>query len=260
MNKEENNSRYYWIRLKTNFFEQEEVKIIEMQPNGYKYITFYLKLLLKSANSGGRLMFRDVMPYTPEMLSNITNTDIDTVKVAVDLFAKLGLLDRLDDGALFMQEVQNMVGSETKWAEKKRLQREKKPKLLSKKSEDNVPSKSLDVRQEKEIDKEKEIEIDKEIKTDIVSSSFSEVFEVIEKCGFRVTSMLVEQVQNNIEQFGAEWVKEAAVIASNRGKTTYSYMKGILENWARDGKKGVKENGADRECTSKQLESDGIGL
>ncbi|MGL4654890.1 MAG: phage replisome organizer N-terminal domain-containing protein [Sarcina sp.] len=254
--------KYYWLKLQADFFDREEVKIIEMQQNGYKYINFYLKLILKSINTGGRLMFRDIIPYTPEMLSNITNTDIDTVKVATQMFIGLGLMQQLDDGALFMVETQNMIGSETKWAEKKRVQREKKKeekKLLD--SGDNVPKVSQKVRQEKEkdLDKEKEIDLDKDIDNKL-SSSFSEVFKIIEKSGFRVTSLLVEQVNNDIEQFGAEWVKEAVVIASNRGKTTYSYMKGILENWGRDGKKGDKKNGNDRSSSNTDIAEEGIGL
>ncbi|MGL4742673.1 MAG: phage replisome organizer N-terminal domain-containing protein [Sarcina sp.] len=254
--------KYYWLKLQADFFDREEVKIIEMQQNGYKYINFYLKLILKSINTGGRLMFRDIIPYTPEMLSNITNTDIDTVKVATQMFIALGLMQQLDDGALFMVETQNMIGSETRWAEKKRVQREKKKeekKLLD--SGDNVPKVSQKVRQEKEkdLDKEKEIDLDKDIDNKL-SSSFSEVFKIIEKSGFRVTSLLVEQVNNDIEQYGAEWVKEAVVIASNRGKTIYSYMKGILENWARDGKKGDKQNGNDRSSSNADIAAEGIGL
>ena len=55
------------------------------------------------------------------MLASITNTSIDTVRVAIDAFVKLDLITLLDDGALFMQEVQKLVGSETPDAERKRI-------------------------------------------------------------------------------------------------------------------------------------------
>ena len=119
------NKRYYWLKLNENFFDREEIKVIENMPNGKDYIIFYMKLLLKSIKSEGRLLFRDVIPYTPDMLSAITGTDIDTVKVSIDLFAKLGLMEIWDDGTLFMAETQNMIGSETDSARRMRRMRAK---------------------------------------------------------------------------------------------------------------------------------------
>lgn len=113
----------FWLKLKNNFFERDEIKIIESHSNGKDYIIFYMKLLLKSVESDGELFFRDTIPYSSTMLSTITNTNEDTVKVAVDLFIKLGLMEKWDDGTLFMIETQNMVGKESKWAHYKRVQR-----------------------------------------------------------------------------------------------------------------------------------------
>ena len=156
--------RYYWLKLNENFFEREEIKIIETMQNGERYIIFYLKLLLKSIRCEGRLMFRGIIPYTPEMLASITNTDVDTVKVAVKIFEDLGLLRVLDDQALFMNETQNMIGSETEWAKKKREQRLKSGNLITS-GEDNVQDVSSNCPTEIDIDKEldKDIEIDKEL-------------------------------------------------------------------------------------------------
>lgn len=118
--------RYYWLKLQDNFFERDEIKIIESMPNGKDYILFYLKLMLKSINDSGRLMFKNTIPYTPEMLSTITRTNIDVVRVAVDTFISLGLMEKLDDGALFMGEVNKMLGTETEYAQKKREYRAEK--------------------------------------------------------------------------------------------------------------------------------------
>lgn len=115
--------RFIWLKLQHDFFNRDEIRIIESQPNGKDYIIFYLKLMLKSINDNGRLIFKDTIPYTPEMLASITNTSIDTVRVAIDAFVKLDLITLLDDGALFMQEVQKLVGSETPDAERMRSKR-----------------------------------------------------------------------------------------------------------------------------------------
>lgn len=149
-----NNKKYYWLKLKEDFFERDEIKIIESQKNGKDYINFYLKLLLKSLKTEGTLRFKDTIPYNLEMLSTITNCNIDTVNTAINTFISLGLMEKWEDGTYFMMEVQNMVGSETTWAEKKRDYRVKK--TLSSICPDNQKTKKGQVRQEIEIDTDSE--------------------------------------------------------------------------------------------------------
>ena len=118
--------KYYWLKLNLDFFEREEIRIIEDMPNGKEYCYFYMKLLVKSANSDGLLVFRGGVPYTLEMLASLTNTNIDIVRSAVKLFLNLGMMQRLEDKTLYLHEVQNMLGCETEYARKKREYREKK--------------------------------------------------------------------------------------------------------------------------------------
>lgn len=152
--------KYYWLKLQDNFFDREEIKIVENMPNGKEYIIFYMKLLLKSIKTEGKLKFREIIPYTPEMLSHVTGTNIDTVINAIDLFSRLQLMEKWDDGTLFMAETKNMIGSESKWAEIKRKQRNAKKEL--KPPLDNVPYLSAECPTEIDIEKEIDIEIDKD--------------------------------------------------------------------------------------------------
>lgn len=123
--------KYYWLKLQDNFFDREEIKIIEATKNGKDYIIFYLKLILKSIRTEGFLVFRDTIPYSPEMLATITNTNIDTVNIAVDMFIKLKLMERWREGVLFMNETQLMIGSETDAAERKRKQRNAQKRFVT---------------------------------------------------------------------------------------------------------------------------------
>lgn len=151
--------KYYWLKLKRDFFKRHDIRIIEEMPNGKEYILFYLKLLLESIDHEGELRFSETVPYNEQMLSVITNTNIDIVRSAMKMFIDLQMMDILDDQTIYMAEVKKLIGFETQWAEKKRKYRDK---CIPK--EDNVLALSsscpLDVRQE--IDKEKDIEIDKE--------------------------------------------------------------------------------------------------
>lgn len=116
----------YWLQLKEDWFDDEAIKWIEEQPNGKEYSLFYLKLMLKAIKTNGYLI-RSVgeiyIPYVPESLAELTRTDIDTVVVAMELLKKIGLVQILDDGAIFIEQVQRMIGTTTIGAEKKALQR-----------------------------------------------------------------------------------------------------------------------------------------
>lgn len=112
--------RYYWLKLKKDFFHRNDIQIVENMPNGKDYILFYLKLLCESVDSEGNLRFSKEIPYNENMLATITNTNVDIVRSAVKIFTELHMMETLDDGTYFMNEVQKMLGSETKWAQKKR--------------------------------------------------------------------------------------------------------------------------------------------
>jgi predicted phage replisome organizer len=117
--------KYYWLKLERDFFKRHDMKIIESMPNGEKYLLFYLKLLVESLDHSGHLRFSDAIPYNEQMLSVITGTDVDVVRSAVKLFSELKMMEMMDDGTMYMMQVEKMVGSETNWAEKKREYRQR---------------------------------------------------------------------------------------------------------------------------------------
>lgn len=155
--------KYYWLKLKKDFFKRHDIQIIESMPNGKDYVLFYLKLLLESVDHEGCLRFSDTIPYNDTMLATITNTNSDTVKSAMKMFIELGMIELLDDQTIYMNEVNKMLGAETAWAEKKRKYRRELGQCPQPVQELSLPSPS-DVRQEIEIDKDKEIKKDKKKK------------------------------------------------------------------------------------------------
>ena len=125
--------RFYWIKLKTDFFEQDAIDFLLSQTNGSDYIALYIKLCTMTANTNGQLATQIgeiLIPYDAQKIARDTKYfSVDTVIVALELFKKLGLIYESNDHALQIANYENMVGSETKWAEKKRIYREKQ-KLL----------------------------------------------------------------------------------------------------------------------------------
>jgi len=123
-----NKTTKYWLQLKEDWFEEDSIKWIEEQKNGKEYSLFYLKMMLKSIKTNG-ILIRQVgqilIPYSPQGLADLTNTEVDTVIVAFELLKKVGLIEILDDGAVMLRQVREMIGCATEGAYKKAIQRVK---------------------------------------------------------------------------------------------------------------------------------------
>lgn len=190
--------RYYWLKLKEDFFEEDTIEWLEEQPNGKEYCLFYLKLCLKSLKTEG-LLVRNVgnlmIPYDPESLAKLTNSNADTVKVAMDLFNKIGLIKILDGGEIYLNQLSELVGSETEYARQKRIQRAK---------EDNVQK--LSGKGRLELEKELEKELDKEIEKEDDEEGIG-VYEFIQKSwGKPPTGILQGALGPWIRDWGSEMI------------------------------------------------------
>lgn len=121
--------RYYWIKLKENFFDLETIDWLISQKNGCEYIVLYQKLCLLTANKDGELSMRIgemLIPYDVNKIARDTKFGVDTVIVAMELFKKIGLIYEQEDGVLKIPYVAEMVGSETSSAQRVREHRKRK--------------------------------------------------------------------------------------------------------------------------------------
>lgn len=131
MAKYDKETKFYWLQLKEDFFEEDAIEWLEEQENGYMYSLFYLKLCLKSLKTNG-ILIRKVgdmlVPYDNKKLAEMTKMPIDTIIVAMELLKGIGLIKVLDNGELYMTQLENMVGSMSKGAFKKQQQLERRKK------------------------------------------------------------------------------------------------------------------------------------
>lgn len=148
--------KYYWLKLKEDFFKRHDIKIIGAMDNGTDYVMLYLKLLVESISHNGRLRFSEEKPYTEKMLATITDTNIDIVRSALAVFRELGLMKVLDDQTLYMTEVVKMTGSESASTQRSRKCREKKALQCN---VDATPSNEV----QQNCNTERELELDKEL-------------------------------------------------------------------------------------------------
>lgn len=119
------NKKYFWLKLKENFFDSDEIIILEGMEDGIIYCNILLKMYLKSLKNGGKLMFKEHIPYNLIMLAKVTRNQVGTVEKAINIFKELGLVEILDNGAIYMNDIQNYIGKTTSEAERKKIYREK---------------------------------------------------------------------------------------------------------------------------------------
>lgn len=125
------NKKFWYIQLNVNFFEDERIDWLCEQKNGYAYVVLYLKLCLKTANNNGilsRQIGDMIIPYHVEKIAEITHMDADVVRVALELYKRIGLVYEADAACNFMRlpDVPDMVGYITQKALYKRKERARK--------------------------------------------------------------------------------------------------------------------------------------
>ena len=115
--------QYYWLKLKEDFFEDDTIKFLREQTNGSEYCIFYLILCCKALKTEGRLVRvvgNTIIPYDTKALAKLTDCSEDTVRVALGLLKQFGVIEINESGEIFIQQLNEMVGSETEWARIKR--------------------------------------------------------------------------------------------------------------------------------------------
>ena len=153
--------RFYWLKLKRDFFKKHKMVILEAMPNGKEYSLFYLKLMLESLDHEGRLRFNDQIPYDENMLAAVTNTNIDVVRSAIRVLQQLELLEILDDQTIYMTEVSRLIGSAVDSPEANRVRKFRESKTLALQNVTQSVTKCNESIEYKSIDK-KENSISKE--------------------------------------------------------------------------------------------------
>lgn len=204
------NKKYYYLKLKENFFDSEEMIILQNMPDGYLYSDILMKLYLRSLKNEGKLMFKDLIPYTPSALAQIVRHQIGTVEKALKIFQELGLVEILDNGAIYMLDIQNFIGESSTEADRIRKYRAKIKKdvqMLQQTNDKSTP--------EIEIEKEKEIKIDYNSIIEIYNFNCPNLPQVK-----KITDKRKRMVKTFLKEFTEEQFTEICKIANNNNFLT----------------------------------------
>lgn len=251
-------TKFYWLQLKEDFFEDDAIEWLEEQkPNGRDYAYFYLKLCLKSLKSNG-ILIRKVgsilVPYDNQKLAELTKMDFDTVTVAMELLKKIGLIEILENGEIYIKQLEQLIGSKSLGALRKQQQR-----LIGGQKVDNCPPHSgheeencppkieLEIELEKEI--EKEIEIDDSV-------TFSRITQSYENNIGLLTPAAADLIFSYVKDFkDYRIIIEAIKIAASANIRNAKYINGILRSWLNKGYKVLADvQNEQKQKTEKQEE------
>lgn len=168
------NRKYYYLKLKDDFFDTDAMIVLESMPDGYKYSNILLKLYLRSLKNEGKLMFNNRIPYNPTVLAQVTRHSVGDVERALQIFTELDLIEKLDNGAIYISDIQNFIGTSSTEADRKREYRERienekqlqigqvSGQMSGHKSGRVSPESPDKSTPEKEIEKELDIELERE--------------------------------------------------------------------------------------------------
>lgn len=239
--------RYFWLKLHKDFFQRKEIKRLRKIAGGDTYTIIYLKMLLRSIMSEGKLYFDGLEEnFSSELALDLDESE-ENVQITVTYLLNSGLLEMRSEDEYYLPDTKNSTGCETAGAARVRKHREKQKALQC----------NTDVTQVKhfcngeiEIEKELDKELDKELEhrdrdRDITISTTRDIekeeknpspvlnIEIYDLCveHFGVISSYVKGILDDlVSEYGLQATNEAVNIAKERGKSSIRYVEGILKN------------------------------
>ena len=229
------NKKYYYMRLKENFFDTNEMKILESLQDGYKYSNILLKLYLMSLPGDGKLMINDRIPYNTQMIATITRHSVGDVEKALRIFRDLGLIEVLESGAIYMLDIQNYIGKSSTEADRQRSYQNRITTEKCKNS--NKLSNKIST---PEIETEKEIKLNKETTTKVVVKKKRQKF-------VKPTKQQIEEYcrELNVTFDADKFIDYYESKSWYGGKSPMKDWKATLRNWLRQERKLVSSSERD---------------
>ena len=225
------NRRYYWLQLKEDFFKSKEMKLMRKLPGGEELTIIYLKIMLASLPDEGKIYFEGLAEDLAEELALLIDEDTEAVRMALMFLTKKNLLTTNDNYQFTLEQVPEMIGSETASTRRSRKYREGQKALQC---NTDATKRNGDI--------EKDIELDQEQEQKNAVGGENLVFKKLKEAfgEMSVNGTMVEEVERLLKQYGQELVVLALnETILNAGKSL-RYTMSILQRW--DGQ-GLRTSG-----------------
>lgn len=223
------NKRYYWIQLAQDFFKSKEMKLLRKIAGGDTHTIIYLKMMLISLEDGGHIYYDGLADNLAEEIALVIDENVEDIKITLIFLESKGLLTRKNDRDYFLEQVPEMVGSETASTRRSRKHRE----LTALHCNTIATTCNGDIDIEKDID----TEIEKENNKMMVSSTLSTLSENLKHSGIRINDKQHQQLLDyvGLDGMSFDMLNRAVEITSEVYQPSFKYLRGILENWKKKG-------------------------
>ena len=152
-----NEKKYYWLKLKEDFFRDKPIKKLRKIAGGDTYTIIYMKLMLLSLREGGNLFFDGIENDFAEELALDLDEDADNVRFTMLFLLESGLLEEVNEHQMLVTKMPELTGSETAGAERARRFRQNQKALQNNadalRCNTNVTERNTEIEKEKELDK-----------------------------------------------------------------------------------------------------------
>ena len=220
------NKRYYWIQLTQDFFKSKEMKLLRKIAGGDTHTIIYLKMMLISLEDGGCIYYDGLADNLAEEIALMIDENVEDIKITLLFLESKGLLTRKNDRDYFLEQVPEMVGSETASARRVRKFRENQ---LALQCNNDVTKRNGDIDIEKDIDTEIEKDVD-ENPVALIVEEYQSRIAPLDGTQFELLKEFI-----TLDGMEAKVVLKAIGLAADNGKRNFSYIRAILTNWKNDG-------------------------
>jgi len=220
------NKRYYWIQLAQDFFKSKEMKLLRKIAGGDTHTIIYLKMMLISLEDGGHIYYDGLADNLAEEIALVIDENVEDIKITLIFLESKGLLTRNSDRDYFLEQVPEMVGSETASARRVRKFRENQ---LALQCNNDVTKRNGDIDIEKDIDTEIEKDVD-ENPVALIVEEYQSRIAPLDGTQFEILKEFI-----TLDGMEAKVVLKAIGLAADNGKRNFSYVRAILTNWKNDG-------------------------
>lgn len=220
------NKRYYWIQLTQDFFKSKEMKLLRKIAGGDTHTIIYLKMMLISLEDGGCIYYDGLADNLAEEIALMIDENVEDIKITLLFLESKGLLTRKNDRDYFLEQVPEMVGSETASARRVRKFRENQ---LALQCNNDVTKRNGDIDIEKDIDTEIEKDVDKN-SIEVIVEEYQSRIAPLDGTQFEILKEFI-----TLDGMEAKVVLKAIGLAADNGKRNFSYIRAILTNWKNDG-------------------------
>lgn len=158
---------YYWIKLTKSFFETKEIKKLQKQSGGDRYVIIYIRILQLSLPYDGFLYFDGLEEDLAAEIALELDLYDDDVRVVIAFLLKYGLLEQRSESEFYLTQIPELLGKEGESAARVRKHREKMAENRYNVTDERYIVQNCNT--EIDIEKDKEIELHTDIDIDCSS-------------------------------------------------------------------------------------------